>query len=602
LLGVSLNLISSIKVFAQDAVVPATAAVVPATSEELELGRKIYVEGRLPSGESLIGTRFGSTKVTGAAAACVTCHRPSGMGQVEGDIIVPPITGNYLYATRKDKRIAVMDPRVSKFMNQAHDPYTDMALAEAINNGKNNSGREMTVAMPRYDLSAADLRLLTSYLNQLSAEWSPGVTGERIRFATVIAPDVDPAERQVIMEMVKIIAHQKNGSTDTKSSAHGRHHMTSAAEMMLGTERNWDLDIWELKGSPETWGDQLAEFYRKQPVFALVSGLSNSTWQPVDDFCNREHVPCWFPSVDLPVKNQSPYALYFSAGVLLEADVLSRHLKDGKTLPKRVIQVYRDDVIGHAASQELMRGLEGTGVKVENRSLDSNLSIADSLRKSLAKVKSGDAVMYWLQKNDLAELAKVKPLPGVKNYFSETLAKSGYESLSVKWKNSSHLVYLYELPEKRAANLNYFHVWMNLSKLPLVNEAMQSEVFFSFNYLTDTISEMLDNLYRDYLIERAETMINKREGSKAEQETRDRLYLGKGNDLVKKHGQFTAAEDVRINIPSQVKASDKSNGTTMYPNLSLGPGQRFASKGGYVLGFSGSHAEKLIDESGWIVP
>ncbi len=595
LLGTTLNFVSPIKVFAQE-------ALVTGTTNELELGRKIYVDGVLPSGEPLTGTRYGNRTISGATAACVTCHRPSGMGQVEGDIIVPPITGNYLYATRKDKRFAVMDPRVSKLLNQVHDPYNETTLAEAINHGKNNSGREMTVAMPRYDLSATDLKLLTAYLNKLSAEWSPGVTAERIRFATVIAPDVEPAERQVMIDMVKTIGHQKNGSTETGFRAHGRHHMTSAAEMILGTERNWDLDIWELKGAPETWGEQLAEYYRKQPVFALVSGLSNSTWQPVDDFCNREHVPCWLPSVDLPPKNQSTYALYFSAGVLLEADVLSRHLIEGKAKPKRLIQIYRDDVVGQAASQELAHGLEGTSIKVENRALDSGTPLADALHKVMTKINSGDVVMFWLPKTELAELANAKPLPGVKNYFSGTLAKSGYEALSVKWKKKSHLIYLYELPEKRAANLNYFHVWMNLIKQPIINEAMQSEVFFSFNYLTDTISEMLDNLYRDYLIERAETMINKREGSKAEQETRDRLFLGKGNDLIYKHGQFTAAEDVRINIPKQVKASDKSFGTTMYPNLSLGPGQRFASKGGYILGFSGLKGEKLIDESGWIVP
>ena len=389
LLGTTLNFVSPIKVFAQEALVTGTA-------NELELGRKIYVDGVLPSGEPLTGTRYGNRTISGATAACVTCHRPSGMGQVEGDIIVPPITGNYLYATRKDKRFAVMDPRVSKLLNQVHDPYNETTLAEAINHGKNNSGREMTVAMPRYDLSATDLKLLTAYLNKLSAEWSPGVTAERIRFATVIAPDVDPAERQVMIDMVKTIGHQKNGSTETGFRAHGRHHMTSAAEMILGTERNWDLDIWELKGAPETWGEQLAEYYRKQPVFALVSGLSNSTWQPVDDFCNREHVPCWLPSVDLPPKNQSTYALYFSAGVLLEADVLSRHLIEGKAKPKRLIQIYRDDVVGQAASQELAHGLEGTSIKVENRALDSGTPLADALHKVMAKINSGDVVMFWM--------------------------------------------------------------------------------------------------------------------------------------------------------------------------------------------------------------
>ena len=173
--------------------------------------------------------------------------------------------------------------------------------------------------------------------------------------------------------------------------------------------------------------------------------------------------------------------------------------------------------------------------------------------------------------------------------------------MSAGWKADSHLIYLYELPAKREMNLTYFHVWINMHKFPLVDEAMQSEVFFSLNYLTDTTAEMLDNLYRDYLLERAETMMDKREGVKSEQETRDRLYLGKPGDLVRKHGEMTAKEEVRVSITGQRSAAI-SHGTTIYPHLSLGPGQRFSSKGGYIVRFADDRSEKLIDESGWIVP
>jgi hypothetical protein len=398
------------------------------------------------------------------------------------------------------------------------------------------------------------------------------------------------------------MVRQKNGSTETASSAHGRRHMTSAAELVLGTERFWDLDIWELQGASDTWGEQLAAHYRSQPVFALISGLSNSTWQPVHDFCDHEHIPCWFPTVDLPVKTQSTYDFYFSGGVLLEANVIAHQLTVDNKSPKRVVQIFRDDVVGRSASQELTHALESTVIKVESRALVEGGSPVDSLRVALTKLNAGDAVMFWLRENDIKALDKIKPVTGVNYFFSEKLANTEQVPLTDKWKKSSHLVYLYQLPEKRLANLSYLHSWLNSRKLPMVDEALQSEVFFAFNYLTDTTSEMLNNLYRDYLVERAETMINKREGSKAEQETRDRLVLGKSGELIKRHGKLTADENVRIQIPDKFNASDASHGTTLYPNLSLGPNQRFASKGGYVLGFAGKHGEKLIDESGWIVP
>jgi hypothetical protein len=106
----------------------------------------------------------------------------------------------------------------------------------------------------------------------------------------VITPEVEPERRKAFIDMMRVIVRQKNGSTVTAAQNKTRHHMISAAEMVLGTERNWALDIWELQGPPETWREQLAALYRKQPVFALLSGLSNSSWQPIQDFCDQEHV------------------------------------------------------------------------------------------------------------------------------------------------------------------------------------------------------------------------------------------------------------------------------------------------------------------------
>ncbi len=141
-----------------------------------------------------------------------------------------------------------------------------------------------------------------------------------------------------------------------------------------------------------------------------------------------------------------------------------------------------------------------------------------------------------------------------------------------------------------------------MRKLPLVDEAMQSEAYFALNFLTDTVSEMLNNMYRDYLMERAETMLSKREGGKAEQEARDRLFLGRTGDMERKYGERTAPPGTRVTIQPHAGSAVKSEGTTIYPRLSLGPGQRFASKGGYIVRFASPEDVKLIAESDWIIP
>ncbi len=580
----------------------AQAGLAEAVSE-LELGRHIYLEGVSAPGVPVSATRQGSAPISGTAAACVNCHRPSGMGQVEADILIPPINGNFLFAKRNDKRLATMDPHVSKLFNQAHDPYTEATLAAAIRDGVNSQGRVMNRAMPHFNLSDQQVRAVAVYLKQLSSDWSPGVTKNQIRFATVITPDVDPVRRQLMIDMLRTIFRQKNSSTATADQSRGRRHMTTAAELVLGTERRWTLDIWELSGAPQTWGKQLTALYSAQPVFALVSGLSHSTWQPVHDFCAQEQVPCWFPSVDAPGKATSRYAFYFSGGVNLEAAVLARHLTDQKLQSQRVVQIYADEFVGRAAAQALTQALTLTltAVGVTDLVLRSDLSAGAGLRQALAQTRPGDRVMFWLRPEAMAALAELAPV-STQNYFSAVLGQGDRAILNAAWRPRSYLVYPFELPENRPKNLNYFRAWLNINKLPLVDERMQSEVFFAMNFMTDTLSEMLDNLYRDYLLERAETMLSVREGIKSEQETRDRVFLGREGDLVRKRGPSTVEASSRVSQTGAHDSSSKSLGTTLYPHLGLGPEQRLASKAAYIVRFADDSGPRLTAVSDLIVP
>jgi hypothetical protein len=559
--------------------------MVPDQARLLEIGQRIYTQGILADGSRLQGMRFGNALGQGAEVACVACHRPSGLGQVEGGVSVPPITGNFLYAKPGDKYLVNMDPQISKFFNQAHAPYTEATLDRAIVEGVNNRGQTMSDAMPRYTLGGTDMQALRLYLKQLSAEWSPGV---------------DPARRQAVKDMLQLIIRQKNGSTHPAQERRTRHHMTSAAELILGTERKWELDIWELQGAPETWGAQLDERYRAQPVFAMLSGVSQSTWQPVHDFCARNNVPCWFPSVELPVQTLSPYAFYFSGGVVLEAQALAKHLLAQQPRPARVLQIYRDDAVGRAAQAALSQALEGSSIKLQSTVLNPDLPAPAALRAAMAAANAKTQLMLWLRPDDVAGLQTLQPV-GAAHYFSGLLGKGERAPVPAAWRAKAHLIYPYALPQDRASQLIYFHAWRNLRKIPLVDEALQSEVFFAMNFMTDTLSEMLENFQRDYLLERAEIMLSRREGGKAEQEVRDRIALGSPGELEKKHGPHKLQESTRV--PLQPEVRDKQGkGTTLYPGLSLGPGQRFASKGAYIVGFADAAGEALRQESDWIVP
>jgi hypothetical protein len=56
-------------------------------------------------------------------------------------------------------------------------------------------------------------------------------------------------------------------------------------------------------------------------------------------------------------------------------------------------------------------------------------------------------------------------------------------------------------------------------------------------------------------------------------------------------------------VPLQQQVGEvKSQGTTMYPHLSLAAGQRFASRGAYIVRFANESGESLVRVTDWIVP
>jgi hypothetical protein len=378
--------------------------------------------------------------------------------------------------------------------------------------------------------------------------------------------------------------------------------MVTGPEQILGTERKWELEVWELQGAPDTWADQLDAYYRRKPVFALMSGISSGAWAPIHDFCERQQMPCWFPSVDLPPSlENSIYSVYFSRGVALEAEVLARHLvSPGKVKPKRLVQVFRDDVGRHAALA-LKRAMASSGSAFDELVVTEEGS--PEIRRTLAALKANDSVVFWLTPQDLAALAQLPP-PSASVYFSAQMGHAEHNPLTLSWRKKARMVYPYELPETRDHNLSYFRTWLNYRNIVLSDEALQSEVYFAVTFMTDTVSEMLDNMYRDYLLERAEDMMGKRETGRAESETRDRTSLGTQEQLARRYPHGRKFDETRLTLePGQgLGMLSMRRGTTVYPTLTLGPGQRVASKGAYLVHFSEEDGGKLVADSEWIVP
>jgi hypothetical protein len=506
-------------------------------------GEAIYRLGRLPSGDPLRAEHAGGVRIEGANAACVNCHRRSGLGMREGRRTIPPIAGAYLFHPRAGT-VDDLDLPYVEGMQADRDPYTNATLARAIRSGISGQGRKLNYLMPQYALTDAEMADVIAYLKSLSPGVVPGVTRSTIHFATIVTPDADPVKRQGVLAVLRTFFDDKNHYTRAESP-----RLQSSHRMMFKVNRHWELHVWELTGAPEGWQRQLQAKLAAEPVFAVISGIGGKTWAPVHRFCEQASLPCLFPNVDLPVVAEGDFdSLYFSKGVLLEAGLVARELQE--QAPRRLVQVYRADDVGAAAAAELARTPGLASLERVERVVPADGS---GLASALRDVGEGDAVMLWLRPADVAALPPQAPA-GARIFLSGRMAALEHAPLPASWRIVTRMTYPFDLPEPRRVRVDYPLGWFRIRQVPVVAEPEQTDTYLACSVLSETMNHMVDTFVRDYLVERLEGMLE------------HRIITG------------------------------------YYPRLALAPAERFASKGGYLVKFSGATGAHVLADSAWTTP
>jgi hypothetical protein len=526
---------------------PAFGAVPDA--DPIQIGQSIYRQGVLPSGAPLRAEREAGLVMQGADAACIACHRRSGFGAKEGRSFIPPIAGPYLFRPRAGTGDATDLPYLDS-MRGDRDPYSDATLARAIREGVSADGRQMSYLMPHYRLDDSSMAALIDYLKSLPTRRAPGATGDVLHFATIITPDADPVKRGGMLNVLQQYFADKNAAVRRASPP-----LRSSRPMMFRVQRPWQLHVWELTGAPETWAEQLRRKLAAEPVFAVLSGLGGSTWAPVHRFCEQQSLPCLFPNAEVPVDSEQDfYTLYFSKGVLLEAELIAKRLNDeGGDQPRgRVIQVYRAGDVGEVAAAALGAAVKPSGRTSLDRALRANVSTRE-LGEALNGLRTEDVLVLWLRAADVSALAHVKPSAS-KVYLSGLMGGLEATPLPAAWRPVSLMAYGFDLPAKRTVRVDYSLGWFRIRHIQVVSLQVQADTYLACSLLSQALKYMVDAFVRDYLIERTEEMVE------------HRVVTG------------------------------------YYPRLTLAPGQRFASKGGYLVRFAEPSGTRIVPAGDWIVP
>ena len=523
----------------------------------IETGRRIYQDGVLPGGEPLLAIRPEGFVLEGGHAACVSCHRRSGMGSIEGNIdstvLVPPVAGPVLFAP---SRFAVTELNASHHYipNEAWErvltrsAYDVQSLARSLREGLDPDGKRLLAPMPLYNLDDTAVTALGAYLKQQSNKPSPGVEPDTLQLATVVTPDVRPDQVEAVLGV-----------------------LGAWADSAMGAGMPWNLHVWRLSGPATSWLAQLQQRYRQQPVYALLSGVGGSNWAPVHEFCEQQRLACVLPSVEVaPDPGDDWYSMYFSPGVGLEARILASYLSNASNSGGNIIQLY-SDASGRSAAKALRSSMNAfTGSIIDRRFR------VTSPRTALKGISADDVLVLWLRPDEISQLAAELPAgPATDRMFISALLSTPEElSLPAAWKQRVHFVSLFDDLGLQAeiARLR-LERWLELEGLPgKQNRRLQADAYVASYLLNDAIGNIRGQelrrpavpLTREHLLEMLETLVNKYDDSTEQ-----------------------------INTDSHV---------AFYGRMSLGPRQRVAVRGGAIMHYASTDSSKLVTTSKRIVP
>lgn len=529
-----------------------------APADIIRLGENMYRNGILPSGEPVRAVVQDDVPVDGTMFTCSNCHMRSGVGSIEGTIITPPTNGPELYRPKKPGARHSEEHELRRpvpFMTPHERPaYTDESLGHALASGIDPAGNVLDPIMPRYLLEPRDLAIMVSYLKHLSAEHSPGSSEDTLDFATFVAGDVGDADREAALQPLKLFVKNRNARLPLFQ---GRKRSGVFAEEMDLSYRKLSLSVWELAGPPETWLAQLETHYRKKPVFAVLGGIVNGDFRPIHEFCNRKGIPCIMPFTDRPVVAEDNwYVLYWSRGPAQEGEAAARFLNLHTDLLKNaggVVQVYREGGSGQRIARAFREKLQDV---VQRPMQDIVLRTGEPISAGLLQQQMGSDTIaaLWLDAGDLAGLW----LTGWKTepaliFASGSMLGDRLDVLPDRVRRFAYVTYPGRLPKDRARIQHVVTTWLRQNGLPEKNLRVLADGYELSTLMTDVLMHMRRNYYRDHFL--------------------DVIDMQRDHD-------YTVLN---------------------YPRLSFGPGQRYASKGCYIVQVSEGPDPELVPQSDWVI-
>jgi len=261
-------------------------------TEQQRRGKQIYFQGTTSSGEDIVASVGDSSlEVAGNVMACANCHGAYGHGKPEGAIRPSNLTWSSLSKATTTNRI--------------HPPYTERSVGIAITQGKDPAGNKLRTAMPRFQLSAADLADLIAYLKRLGYDRDPGVSDNKIVIGTILPKGSLAPMGQSIKATLTAYFTELNSQGGIYN-------------------RTFELKFVEASDSASATRAAVERFIKDEQVFALTAAFIPGAENEIVTLMDQLEVPLigpltLYPQTGEPLNRQ---VFYLLAGINEQARVL----------------------------------------------------------------------------------------------------------------------------------------------------------------------------------------------------------------------------------------------------------------------------------------
>jgi hypothetical protein len=395
------------------------------------------------------------------------------------------------------------------------------------------------------------------------------VTETTLKFATVVTPDVPSADADAMFTALERYLLHKNNLA--KEFARDPRKARMAEAMLISREAAYkqiSLSRWILQGPQGTWRAQLDEYYRKEPVFALVGGISGGSWQPIHQFSEEQRIPCLLPLTDYPaITDRDWYTLYFSKGLYQEGEAAARYLHNQRresAAGATVLQLVRSAKV----EQTVATGFTQTWQEMGNQPaitilIDEQQPLSGERLKALLAKHQPQELLLWGNAADLAALDSLADSPVRPQMVLVAAGSLGpaLATLPERARAYTYITYPWRLPQDEKAYTAYAEPMIKAMQVRDERQQIIVKQAYAINQvLSLALMELKGNYTRDSLLD----------------------VIGMG---MNSGGMGVQMEQT---FP-------------IYERLSFGPGQRYASKGCYIVQLSKGEKPELIKRSDWVI-